>query len=143
MNKKLNKYLSNLAVLTFKLHNLHWNVVGINFVQLHEYTEKLYDETFEHFDEVAEILKMKGEMPLVKISDYLKNASIKEINAKVFTAADVLKILKADLCEMAKLADEIRKEASKKDDFNVSTVFEDYLKSFAKTKWFLESMSVK
>ena len=35
MNKellgKLNKYLANLGVEYIKLHNLHWNVVGINF----------------------------------------------------------------------------------------------------------------
>ena len=45
MNKelvlKINKYLSNLAVEYFKLHNLHWNVVGINFKSTHEYLEVL------------------------------------------------------------------------------------------------------
>jgi DNA-binding ferritin-like protein (oxidative damage protectant) len=143
MNKDLNKFLSNLAVMTFKLHNLHWNLVGINFVQLHEYTEKLYDQTFEQFDEVAEILKMKGETPSVKLSEYLKIASIKEIDAKPFTAAEVLKVLKADIQEMASLADKIRKAAGKADDFQVSTVFEDYLKSYAKTQWFLNAMIAK
>jgi DNA-binding ferritin-like protein len=33
----LNVYLSDLAVLNVKLHNLHWNVVGPQFVQLHEF----------------------------------------------------------------------------------------------------------
>ena len=43
MNKELlssiNKYLANLAVEYFKLHNLHWNVIGINFKSTHEYLE--------------------------------------------------------------------------------------------------------
>ena len=47
MNKELlssiNKYLANLAVEYFKLHNLHWNVIGINFKSTHEYLEVLYD----------------------------------------------------------------------------------------------------
>lgn len=43
-------YLANLAVLNAKLHNLHWNVVGRAFIQVHEYTEGLYDELFEQFD---------------------------------------------------------------------------------------------
>ena len=34
-------YLANLAVWNAKLHNLHWNVVGRAFVQVHEYTEGL------------------------------------------------------------------------------------------------------
>ncbi len=143
MKDNLNKFLSNLAVMTFKLHNLHWNVVGMNFVQLHEYTESLYDQTFKQFDEVAEMLKMRGESPLVKLDDYKKGATIKEIEAKAFTAAEVVGILKSDISEMAALADEIRKDAAGADDFKVSTVFEDYLKSYAKTLWFLDAMSVK
>ena len=31
--KSLNVYLSNIAVMTTKLHNLHWNVEGRNFYQ--------------------------------------------------------------------------------------------------------------
>ena len=62
-SKKLNTYLANLAVWNVKLHNLHWNVVGKLFVSLHEYTESRYDAAFEAFDEVAEVLKMRGEMP--------------------------------------------------------------------------------
>jgi starvation-inducible DNA-binding protein len=57
-------YLSNLAVLFVKLHNVHWNVVGNQFLRIHTFTEELYDQIFEDFDEVAELLKTKGVMPL-------------------------------------------------------------------------------
>lgn len=140
LKNDLNKFLSNLAVMTFKLHNLHWNVGGSNFVQIHEYTEKLYDDAFEKFDEVAEILKMKGEMPLVKLSDYLKTATLKEIDASSFTVSQVLGILQEDISLMVKDAEKIRKEAAEADDYQVSTVFEDYLKGYAKTLWFLRAM---
>ena len=61
--ENLNRYLSNLAVLVTKTHNLHWNVVGARFKAIHEYTESLYDYYFEKFDDVAETFKMKGEYP--------------------------------------------------------------------------------
>lgn len=137
---KLNVYLSNLAVLTSKLHNLHWNVTGQAFVQVHEFTEKMYDGTFEQYDAVAEIQKMQGEMPLVKLADYLANATIKEIDAKEFTIAEVLKIIEADTKIMAALAQEIRDEASKQDNFQVANLFEDYLSGYAKNMWFLKAM---
>ena len=76
---KLNVYLSNLALWNVKLHNLHWNITGRTFVQIHEFTEKLYDEVFEQFDAVAEIQKMQNNMPLVKMSDYLQQATLSEI----------------------------------------------------------------
>jgi len=80
--ENLNRYLSNLAVLVTKTHNLHWNVVGARFKAIHEYTESLYDYYFEKFDDVAETFKMKGEYPLVKVADYLKHATVKELDAK-------------------------------------------------------------
>ena len=61
--KNLNVYLSNLAVLNVNLHNIHWNVVGKQFFRVHEFTESLYDDFFEQYDAVAELLKMKGENP--------------------------------------------------------------------------------
>lgn len=136
----LNTFLSNLAVLTYKLHNLHWNVTGPSFVQIHEFTEKLYDTCFEQYDEVAEILKMQNEMPLVKMTDYLAHATIKEINAQDFTEAEVVKIVDADIKEMSRLAREIREIADKEGDFHVVSVFEDYLKAYAKNLWFLKAM---
>lgn len=137
---KLNVYLSNLAILNSKLHNLHWNVVGRTFFQAHEFTEKMYDDAFKQFDDVAELLKMKNEAPLVKMADYLKNATIKEIDAKDFTTDEVLKIVEADIKEMATLAKQIRDEASAKDDFQVANQFEDYLASYSKNQWFLRAM---
>ncbi len=143
MNDKLNVYLSNLAVWTAKLHNIHWNVNGLAFVQVHEFTEKLYDETFEQYDAVAEVQKMQGTMPMVKLSDFLKTATIKEIDAKDFTIEEALKLVEADMKTMSALAKEIRDEADDKGDFQVVAMFEDYLAKYAKNLWFLKAMLTK
>ena len=45
--KEFNQYLANLAVVTFKLHNVHWNTVGTQFVRVHEYTEELSSRSEE------------------------------------------------------------------------------------------------
>ncbi len=37
--EKLNKYLADTAVMYIKLHNLHWNVYGLQFKAVHEYLE--------------------------------------------------------------------------------------------------------
>ncbi len=138
--KKINVYLSNLAILNVKFHNLHWNVVGINFKKLHEYTEELYDDLFEKFDAVAELLKMKGQMPLSRVSDYLNYASVEEIEPKEFSAKEVLEILLNDLTKMKELALEIRNEADEEGDFTVVNEFEDHIAGYNKNIWFIESM---
>lgn len=137
---KLNTYLANLVLWNAKLHNLHWNVAGPAFVQVHEFTEKLYDEVFEQYDAVAEVQKMQNEMPLVKLADYMQHATLQEIDAKDFSPAEVLKIVEADMKTMVALATDIRNEASEKDNFQVANMFEDYLSSYAKNLWFIRAI---
>ena len=78
----MNEYLSNLAIMNAKLHNLHWNVVSINFISIHNFTEELYDKMFETFDTVVEHLKMQEQIPLSRLKDYLGKARIKEIEPR-------------------------------------------------------------
>ncbi|ABR49594.1 Ferritin, Dps family protein [Alkaliphilus metalliredigens QYMF] len=137
---KLNEYLSNLAVLNVKLHNMHWNVVGMQFVQVHEFTESMYDDFFAKYDDVAELMKMRGEKPLAKMADYLENASIKELDKDKFSSTEVLEIVLADLNKMMALATEIRSAADEAGDFGIVAEFEDHIAGYSKNLWFINSM---
>ena len=91
--QKLQVYLSNLQVLNTKLHNLHWNVEGKIFFQLHAQTDELYDEVFAQYDAVAEVMKVKAEMPLSRLAEYLEIATLKEVKAKKFTPDELNKLI--------------------------------------------------
>ena len=93
----LQRYVANLAVWNVKLHNLHWNVEGLYFLSIHDFTEEIYDRVGEKFDEVAELLKVKDQTPLSTISEYLEAATLKEVPTKAFTETEALETLKADL----------------------------------------------
>lgn len=142
-SKKLNVYLANLAVWNIKLHNLHWNVTGHFFKPLHDLTESLYDETFETFDSVAEALKMKGEVPLSTMKDYLAAATIQEVSPKDFSGHEVVAMIEADMVLMRDLALEIRKNAAESDDFEIQAMFEGYVAGFSKQLWFIRAMKAK
>jgi starvation-inducible DNA-binding protein len=133
-------YLANLAVWTAKLHNLHWNVVGPAFLSLHEYTEKLYEETFEQMDSVAEAMKMRGGMPPVRLAEFLELASLKEAEAKNFTAEEVLGLLFEDMSAMNELARQIRKGADKMGDDQLVGLFDGFIGYFDKQLWFISAM---
>lgn len=136
----LQEYLSNLGVLIVKLHNIHWNVVGNQFLRVHTFTEEIYDEMFKAYDEVAELLKMKKVMPLSTMAEYLEKASIKEIAAKDFSVKESLNIVKEDLEAMKKLATDIRNIADGEGDFETVAIFEGYVAYFSKNLWFIETM---
>ena len=100
LERDFNNYIANIGVMIFKLHNIHWNVEGPQFVAVHEFTESLYNEIFEYYDAVAEHMKIYSASPDVKMADYLKNTSIKEIDAKKFDIKEALGIVKEDLEEL-------------------------------------------
>ncbi|MFP4020743.1 MAG: Dps family protein [Halanaerobium sp.] len=141
--EKLNTYLANMAVLNTKLHNLHWNVEGKQFMQVHNFTEELYDDFFEKFDEVAEIMKMKGEFPLVKLSDYQQASTIEELDSKKYGVDEVLAEVETDLKEMKKLATEIRTDADEAGDFEVVGALEDHVAAYSQNLWFLRAILAK
>ena len=111
---KLNIFLSNLAVINVKIHNLHWNVVGPNFFVVHKMTEKLYQMFQLQYDQVAEMMKMQNQMPLVTMAEYLDNTTIEEIEGRDYTDLEVLELLETDCQNIMALAKDIRDEADKR-----------------------------
>ncbi len=143
MNKisLLNQYIADLHVFNTKLHQLHWNVIGLQFVTIHKFTEELYEDAFEKFDEAAEALKIQGESPLGRISDYLKISQVEELDTANYSVDFVLKEIKKDLTYMKDLVLRIRTAASELDDFEVANMAEDHISYYSKQLWFLNAMT--
>ncbi len=78
ITNKLNVTLSTYQVFFHKLQNFHWNVMGSDFFDVHEITEKLYKESLDNIDEIAERVRVFGQTPEVSISNYLKHSIIDE-----------------------------------------------------------------
>eukprot|EP01156_Anaeramoeba_ignava_P002145 Anaeramoba_ignava/a217681_59.p3 GENE.a217681_59~~a217681_59.p3 ORF type:complete len:152 (-),score=10.93 a217681_59:1511-1966(-) len=137
--KLMNQYVADLAVLNVKFHNLHWNVVGENFEQVHVYLEKLYDDFFLKFDEVAERIKMLGEFPKASLKDYLEITTIKELGLEDVTVKKALEVAQEELKHLKSSALAIRKEADNNDDFVTVSLMEDHVGVYDKEIWFIQS----
>ena len=138
--KNLNKYLSNLGVLYIKLHNLHWNVVGINFKATHEYFETLYDGISASLDSVAEVIKMHERTPLASLKTYLELSTIEELPSVEVDNKTSLKIVLEDFIKMKSLVEEIRQIADKEDLYDIVTLVEGELEQYNKSIWFIKAM---
>lgn len=136
----LNQYLANVAVGYVKFHNLHWNVVGSSFKQVHEYLETLYDGFADILDSVAELLKMHGVQPLASMKDYLAAATIQELDSDERPIHEVLDIARGDLLALKAQAESIRSAADADDAYDVVAAMEDQLSNYNKTLWFLQAM---
>src|SRR3954470_19766984 len=54
MIELLNASLVDAIDLNLQMKQAHWNVKGPNFIMLHEFFDKLYEETGEYVDLLAE-----------------------------------------------------------------------------------------
>lgn len=135
-----NKLLSNYFVVFLKLHNLHWNVVGINFKAIHEYLETLYKDLSVSFDMIAEILKMHNETPCASLKNYMELASIKEIDSIELNGEKVLNIVLHDFKELKCLCEEIRCCSDKENLYDIVNVMDKELEWLNKQIWFINAM---
>mgnify|MGYP002753834553 CR=1 FL=1 len=79
--------------------------------------------------------------PLAKVADYLKHATVKELDVKDFTIPEVVASIKEDMELMLADARKIREVANEEDDFLVANMMEDHIAYFVKQLWFIQAMS--
>lgn len=140
LKELLNQYVADTAVFVIKLHNIHWNVLGDEFMKMHKYTEELYNRFFESFDEFAELLKMSGDMVYASMADYLRVATIKELGTDDIAVKDGMQYILYDL-EMLRLTiSQIRDMAHSASDYSVALVAEDEIRYLDKEIWMLKAM---
>lgn len=135
------KYLADLMVGNVLLHNLHWNVEGKAFKQIHEYLEFLYDDAFAKYDEVAERMKMDGEMPPATVREYMELTDLKELEVRGYSIEEALSEARKYLEHMREHALAIRNEASEA-EFAWANMMEDHVAGYDKQLWFLKQSLV-
>ncbi len=140
MLQKFNKHLANLAVWTFKLHNIHWNVVGAQFMSIHNFTEQEYDKAFERLDEVAEHIKFFKEMPVVRLDQFKELATIEELDARSFSCKEALEIIQKDMELLRDEATELRNACDDEGWFSAVGMLEDEVNDYNKQLWFIRAM---
>ena len=136
----MNSYLSDLVVFYHKLHDLHWNVKGMQFVPVHLYTESRYEDMAGKFDEIAELVLQHGEKPVSSISEYLSLSSVKELNRGSYRDEEVLRILFEDMSLLKDEATKLREAMDAEGLFDVVAALEGHISGYNKELWFLQSM---
>lgn len=138
--KKLNTFLSDLAVFYRKLQNYHWNIKGEHFFTLHEKLENYYDEINEQIDIVAEHILMLGYEPLGTMKDYLETSNIKEAKNEKVTDNIVIENLIEDYTMLLQEANKIKKLADDKEAYATSSLIDENISEYLKTLWMLKQL---
>ena len=135
--KNLNEFLADLEVMTVKLQNYHWNVMGKGFFTTHEKLEEYYEEMREQIDEVAEHILSLGYQPLGTMKDFMQNSEIQEAKNEKIKSLEIVKSVIKDLQTLEQKAIKIKQEAENKSDYATSSMMDAYLQNYSKKLWML------
>ena len=139
LEKMLNEQVANLIVFYVKLHNYHWFVNGTEFFRLHELFEALYDETTEHYDEVAERMLMLELISVATLKGSLELATLKEATNKESTNEMIQSVLN-DYLHLNERFGKTLELAEEAGDDVTADVMTTIRASFQKHIWMLKEM---
>jgi len=92
----LNSLLSDEYVLYTKTRNYHWNVVGMQFNDLHKFFESQYQALDDMVDDIAERARSLGGFATATLAEFLKGTRLKEHPAQRPTARQMIANLLSD-----------------------------------------------
>lgn len=74
----LNTLLADEYVLFTKTRNYHWNVVGKDFKERHEFFQEQYEKLDEIIDEIAERSRQLGGVSVATMNEFIQITNLKE-----------------------------------------------------------------
>ncbi|GLX66103.1 Dps family protein [Paenibacillus glycanilyticus] len=142
VQQHLNHQVANWNVLYVKLHNYHWYVKGPQFYTLHVKFQEFYEEAALHLDDIAERLLAVNGQPLARMSDYLKESTIREAHGKE-TAEQMVEQLISDFSMVIEELKEGMEDADEAGDETTSDMLLAIHKSLEKHVWMLSAFNGK
>lgn len=135
----LSALLADSYTLYLMTHNFHWNVTGPHFNSLHLMFMNQYTEIWNALDEIAERIRALGFPAPATYKEFVKLASIKEVEG-VPSAMDMVRYLVAAHETAARTARKLFPMADKANDEATADLLTKRLETHEKTAWMLRSL---
>lgn len=137
--KGLSRLLADSYTLYLMTHNFHWNVTGPMFNSLHVMFMEQYTEQWNALDIIAERIRSLGVPAPGTYKEFVKLASIKEVDG-VPKAMDMVRHLVNAQEATARTARELFPLVAKADDQPTADLLTQRLEVHEKTAWMLRSL---
>lgn len=131
--------LADTFVMYMKAHSYHWNVIGTDFPQLHDFFADVYGELHASIDGIAEQIRAMDAFAPGTLYRMQELSTIKE-DEKIPAAAKMVENLIEANEAIMKTATEVYKLSEEESNFAASNFFQDRLTAHAKHNWMLKSI---
>jgi starvation-inducible DNA-binding protein len=135
----LSALLADSYTLYLMTHNFHWNVTGPQFNTLHQMFMVQYTEQWNALDMIAERIRALGHPAPGTYKEFVKLASIKEVEG-VPKATDMVRHLVAAQEATARTARKMLPVVAKANDQPTTDLLTQRLEMHEKTAWMLRSL---
>lgn len=135
----LSEFLADSYTLYLMTHNFHWNVTGPQFNSLHLMFMNQYTEQWAALDLIAERIRALGHPAPGTYKEFVKLASIKEVDG-VPKAMDMVRQLVAAQEATARTARRLFPVVNKANDQPTADLLTQRLDVHEKTAWMLRSV---
>ncbi|MCM1128440.1 MAG: DNA starvation/stationary phase protection protein [Alistipes senegalensis] len=135
----LSRVLAESFLLYVKTHNYHWNVKGPMFQTLHVMFEEQYTELWTAMDAIAERIRSLGFPAPGTLKEYLKLATIKELEG-VPSAEDMIRDVLAGSETVSRLSREVMALADAAGDDPTADLLTQRMQVHEKNAWMLRSL---
>lgn len=136
--EKLKICLADSFTFALKAHSYHWNIVGSDFPQLHEFFGELYAEVDGAVDALAEHIRQLDAFSPGTLARMLELTSIQEDDRIPIASKMVVNLIDAN----DKLIETLTKTyeaAEQQKKYGLSNYLQDRLTAHSKHRWMLKA----
>lgn len=133
----LNVVLADSFALYMKTKNFHWHVSGPHFRDYHLLLDEQATQILGTTDQIAERVRKIGQTTLRSIGHVSKLQTIKDNDAELVSARDMLAELREDNLALVKLLRDTKEVAEAAKDNGTSGVLDDWTDMAEQRAWFL------
>ncbi len=139
MVKLLNQQLADTFDLYSQIKQSHWNIKGIDFIQLHLLFDQLAENVLPYADMIAERATALGGKALGTVRLAAQNSALPEMPETVADEKEYVVLLADRMAAYAKSSRAAIDAGDKVDDKSTADLFTEISRSVDKDLYFLES----
>lgn len=140
ISQGLKTLLAESYTLYLKTHKYHWNVTGPMFQTLHLMFEEHYTALALAVDEIAERVRVLGELAPGSYSEFAELSSVKEDPSSDTPAQKMIENLLKDHEQITRTSKEILKVLDGANDEGTVSLLGARIEYHEKTAWMLKSL---
>lgn len=137
----MQRVLADTFLMYIKAHAYHWNVIGPDFKQYHDFFGGLYEELWNAVDPIAEHIRALDEFALGNLVNYAKIGTVDLVNDELypFPSEAMFMQLTVDNEKIIKSLSVAHRLAEEANNRGLVNFIEERLDVHAKHAWMLKA----